>query len=85
MNSKRKFVPKDDFNEGSTEHHAEFVANHSSPEGEGARFDLGRQPSVSPVVQTELDNCVAQLTDELALKVLYMNMPRRQQGVQGRS
>jgi hypothetical protein len=64
VNSKPKRVPEDDFSEGSADH----VAHHSSSEGEVTRLDLGRQLSVSPVAQTELDNRIARLTGELTLR-----------------
>jgi hypothetical protein len=62
--------------EGPTKHRAKFAAPHSSSEGEGevARLDherfmeLKRQLLASLAAQTERDQRIAQLTNELALK-----------------
>ena len=65
---------EDDVNEGSTKYHAKFAAPHSSFEGDAARLEherfmgLKRQLLVSLAAQTERDQRIAQLTDELALK-----------------
>jgi len=68
VNSKLRPVPGDDVCEGSTEYHAKFAAPDSPSEGEVARLELGRHPSVSLAPQTERDHRIARLTDELALK-----------------
>ena len=68
MNSRPRRVPEDNVREGSTEYHGKSAAPHSSSEGEVARLELERQLSVLLVAQTERDHCIAQLTDELALK-----------------
>jgi hypothetical protein len=68
VNSRPRHVPEDDVSEGSTEYHAKFAAPHSSSEGEVARLELERQLSGSLATQTERDQRIAQLTDELALK-----------------
>ena len=47
---------------------SKFAAPHSSPEGEVARLEVERQLSVLLAAQTERDQRIAQLTDELALK-----------------
>jgi hypothetical protein len=52
----------------STEKHAKFAAPHSSSEGEATRLELERQLSVSLAAQTERDQRIAQLTEDLALK-----------------
>jgi hypothetical protein len=67
---------EEDVNEGSTRYRADFAAPHYSSEGEVARLEherfmdseLKRQLLVSLSAQTERDQCIAQLTDELALK-----------------
>jgi hypothetical protein len=67
---------EDDVNEGPIKYHAKFAAPHSSSEGDGEvarleheRFmELKRQLLVSLAAQTERDQRIAQLTDELALK-----------------
>ena len=56
-----------DVSEGSKGYHAGFVAPHSS-EGDVAKSDLERKLSVSLAAQTERDQRIAQLTDELALR-----------------
>jgi hypothetical protein len=68
VNSKPRPVPEDDISEGSTEYHAKFTAPHSSSEGEVTRLELERQLSISLAAQTEQDQRIARLTDELALK-----------------
>jgi hypothetical protein len=68
MNNKPRRVQEDDVSEGSTEHHAEFAALHSSSEGDITRLELERQPSVLLAAQTERDQRIARLTEELALK-----------------
>ena len=68
MNSKPRCVPDDNVSEGSTEYDANIVAPHSSSSEEIARLEPERQPPVSLPVQTERDQRIAQLTDELALK-----------------
>jgi hypothetical protein len=68
VNSKPRRVPEDDVGEGSTEYRAKFAAPHSSSSSEVTRLELGRQPSVSLAAQTEQDQRIAQLTNELALK-----------------
>jgi hypothetical protein len=68
VNSKPRRVPADDVSEGSTEHHAKFAAPYSPSEGEVTRLELERQLSVSLAAQTERDQRIARLTDELALK-----------------
>jgi len=57
-----------DAGEGSAEYHTKFAAPHSSSEGEVTRLELERQLSISLAAQTERDQRIAQLTDELALK-----------------
>ena len=70
MNSKpgRVTVLEDDVSERSTENHTEFAESHSASEGEVTRSELERQLSVLLAAQTEWDQRVARLTDELALK-----------------
>ena len=70
MNSKPKSLLGDDLSEGSTEYHVKFAAppSHSSDEGELACLGLERQLSVSLAAHTKQDHCIAQLTDEFALK-----------------
>ena len=68
MNSKPRRVLEGDVSEGSSEHLAKSAARHSSSEGEVARLELERQLSVSLAAQTERDQRIARLTDELALK-----------------
>jgi hypothetical protein len=68
VNSKPRRVPEDDVSEGSTEYHGKFAAPYSFSVGEVARFELEPQLSASLAVQTERDQRIAQLTDELALK-----------------
>ena len=62
------FHPEGDVSEMSTKKHARFAAPHSSSEGEATRLELERQLSVSLAAQTELDQRIAQLTEDLALK-----------------
>src|SRR6267154_1145303 len=64
VNNKPRRIPED---EGSTEYHARFAASPSS-EGEVTRLELERQLSVLLAAQTERDQRIARLTDELALK-----------------
>ena len=52
----------------STEKHAKLAAPHSSSEREVTRLELERQLSVSPAAQTERDQRIAQLTEDLSLK-----------------
>ena len=68
VNSRPRQVPEDDVSEGLTEYHREFAAPYSSSVGKVARFELEPQLSASFAVQTERDQRIAQLTDELALK-----------------
>ncbi|KAN0105725.1 hypothetical protein V8E52_010737 [Russula decolorans] len=68
VNSKPRRVPEDHVGEGSTEYHAKFAASHSSSEGEVTRLELERQLSVLLAAQTERDQRISRLTDELALK-----------------
>jgi hypothetical protein len=68
VNSKPRRVPEDDVSEGSTEYHGKFAAPYSFSVGEVARVGLEPQLSASLAVQTERDQRIAQLTDELALK-----------------
>ena len=68
VNSKARRVPEDDVCEGSTEYHAKFAAPSSSSEEVTTRLELERQPSVSLATQTERDQRIAQLTDQLVLK-----------------
>jgi chromosome segregation ATPase len=67
VNSEPRRVLEDDISEGSTEYHAKSTAPHSS-EGEATRLELERHLSESLAAQTERDQRIAQLTDELALK-----------------
>ena len=57
-----------DVSEGSIGYHAKSAAPHSSSEGDIARSELERQLTVSLAAQTERDQRIVQLTDELALK-----------------
>ena len=66
---------EEDVNEGPTKYHVKFAVPHPSSEGEVARLEheqrfreLKRQLLVSLAAQTERDQRIAQLTDELALK-----------------
>ena len=65
---------ENDANEGPIKYHAKLAAPYSSSEGEVARLEherfmeLKRQLLVSLAAQTERDQRIAQLTDELALK-----------------
>ena len=68
MNNRPRQVQEDYISEGSTEYYAQFAAPHSSSKGEVATFELEPQLSASLAVQTERDQRIAQLTDELALK-----------------
>jgi hypothetical protein len=67
VDSKPRRDLEDDVSEGSTEYIAKFEASHSSS-GEVTRLELERQLSVSLAAQTERDQRIARLTDELALK-----------------
>ena len=67
VNSKPRRVPDDDVSQGPTEYDAKFAAPHSSSEGEIARLELEGQPPILVAAQTERDERIAQLTDELAL------------------
>jgi hypothetical protein len=66
VNSKPRRVPEDDVGEGSTRYHAKLPVPPS--EGKIARLEVERQPLVSLAAQTERDQLIARLTDELALK-----------------
>ena len=66
VNNEPRPVPGDDVSEGSTKYHAESAALHSFSEGE--RLELERQLSVLLTAQTERDQRIAQLTDELDVK-----------------
>jgi hypothetical protein len=66
VNSKPRRVPEDNVGEGSTEYSAKFVAPHSS--SEDTRLELEWRLSISLAAQTEQDQRIAQLTDELTLK-----------------
>ena len=74
VNSKPRRVLEDGVNEGSTEYHAKSVAPHSCSEGQVASSEHERimqlelQLSITLSLQTERDQRIAQLTDELALK-----------------
>ena len=68
MNSKPRRAPEGDVSERSTESDTKFAAPHSSSEGEVTRLELERQLSVLLSAQTERDQRLARLTDELALK-----------------
>jgi hypothetical protein len=68
VNGEPRRVPEDDVNEGSTAYYAKSAAPHSSSEREVTRLELERQLSVSLSEQTERDQRIPQLTDELALK-----------------
>jgi hypothetical protein len=68
MNSKPRRVPDDAASEASTEYHANFAAPHSSSEGEVTRLEPEGQLSVLLAAQTERDQRIARLSDELALK-----------------
>ena len=65
---------EDDVDEGPTKYHVKFAAPRSSSSGEAARMEherfmeLERQLFVSLAAQTERDQRIVQLTDELALK-----------------
>ena len=67
VNDRPRRVPEDDEGNGSTEYRAVFMAPDPYS-GEVARLELERQMSVSLAAQTERDQRIAQLTDELALK-----------------
>ena len=67
LNDGPRRVPEGDDGKGSTEYRAMFVAPDSYS-GEVARLELERQLSVSLAAQTERDQRIALLTDELALK-----------------
>ena len=62
------FHPEGDVNEMSTEKHVNFAAPHSSSEGEATISERERQLSISLAAQTERDQRIAQLTEDLALK-----------------
>jgi hypothetical protein len=68
VNSKPRRVPEDDVRDGSTEYHGKFAAPHSSSEGEVTGLELERRLSVLLAAQTERDQRIARLTDELTLK-----------------
>ena len=67
VNDEPRRVLEDGDGKGSAECRANFVAPYPYS-GEVARFELERQLSVSLVTQTERDQRIAQLADELALK-----------------
>jgi hypothetical protein len=67
VNDEPRRVPQDGDGKGSTEHRANFVVPDPYS-GEVARSELERQLSVSLAAQTERDQRIAQLADELALK-----------------
>jgi hypothetical protein len=60
--------PKESVSEGSAEYHEKFSVPHPSFEGEVTRSELERQLSISLAAQTERDQRIPQLTEELALK-----------------
>ena len=66
VNSKPRRDPEDDVSEGSTGYYAKFAAPHSFEEV--TRLELERRLSLSLAAQTGRDQCITQLTDELALK-----------------
>jgi hypothetical protein len=68
VNSEPRLVPEDDVSEGSTEYHGKFAAPHPCSAGEVTRLGLERQLLVLLAAQTEWDQRISQLTDELALK-----------------
>jgi hypothetical protein len=59
---------KGDVSEGPIGYHVKSAAPHPSSEGDVARLELERQLSTSLAAQTERDQRIVQLTDELALK-----------------
>jgi hypothetical protein len=65
VNSKPRRVPEGNVGEGSTEYSAKFVVPHSS--SEVTRLELEWRLSVSLAAQTEQDQRIAQLIDELTL------------------
>ena len=70
--SKPRCVPEGDVSEMSTEKHTKFATPHSSSEGEVTRLEPEIQLSVSLAAQTERDQRVAQLTEELAPKSVLL-------------
>jgi len=76
LESKPRRPSEDDVREDSTEYHAKFAVPHSSTEGEVARLELERQLSVLLAAQTERDQRIARLTDELALKNALLEQVR---------
>jgi hypothetical protein len=74
----RRVPEEGDDGEGSTEHQANLVVPDAPPLKEIARLEDGRlielerQLSETLVAQTERDRCIAQLTDELALKIALL-------------
>jgi myosin heavy subunit len=70
VNSKPRHVPEDDVGEGPSEYHGKSATPHSEPsvEGELSTLEFALQLSVLLAAQTERDQRIAQLTDELALK-----------------
>jgi chromosome segregation ATPase len=75
LSSKPRGVPEeDDDGEGSAKYQAKFMVPEAASEGEVARLEgqrlveLERQLSETLAAQTERDQRLAQLTDELALK-----------------
>lgn len=66
-NDEPRCVPEDDDGKDSTAYCAMFMVRDPSS-GDVARLELERQLLVSLAAQTERDWCIAQLTDELALK-----------------
>ena len=78
MNSKPRRVQEGGVGEGSTEYHEKFVVSPSYSEGGVASLEyerimqLERQLSESLTAQTERDQRISQLTDELALKSVLL-------------
>jgi chromosome segregation ATPase len=80
VNSKLRHVLEDGVSGSSAEYHAEFAAPHSSSKGRVSSLEyelimqLERQLSESLTAQTERDQCIAQLTDELAVKSAQLEL-----------
>jgi hypothetical protein len=69
VNGKPRRVPEeDDDGEASAEYRAKFAVPDASSKGEVARLELERQLSATLAAQTERDQRLTQLIDELALK-----------------
>jgi hypothetical protein len=70
VNGKPTCVSEED-DDGSAGYRAVFAVSDATSEGENARLEHGhlveleRQPSTTLVMQTEWDQCLAQLTEEL--------------------